>query len=92
VECGQELKMKKTAIFPDLIDITKKLPGANYISYPTGLAAYIFSKVVSKIKNPGVIPPEVLDYSLRKQILVELESYGIIIDYQYTKKKSVVCL
>jgi saccharopine dehydrogenase-like NADP-dependent oxidoreductase len=82
-EDGRKIKVKNSANFPDLKEITEKFPGATYISYPTGTAAFAFSKAIPKIKNYGVFPPEALDEDIRKDILVELESKGIVISEQF---------
>ena len=82
-ENGRKIKIKNSAVFPDLKEITAKFPGATYVSYPTGTAAFVFSKAIPKIKNYGVFPPEALDEDIRKDILVELESKGIVISEQF---------
>ncbi|PIR73161.1 MAG: hypothetical protein COU40_03850 [Candidatus Moranbacteria bacterium CG10_big_fil_rev_8_21_14_0_10_35_21] len=83
-EKGKHVKIKNSAIFPDMKAIFKKLPGANYISYPIGLAAYSFLKVLPKIKTFGVLPPEALDEKIRNQILLELENNGIIVNEEFS--------
>jgi saccharopine dehydrogenase (NAD+, L-lysine-forming) len=82
-EQGQNVRIKMSAKFPDLREITKKSPGATYISYPTGTAAYSFSKIIPKMKTAGVFPPEALDGDMRKEVLLNLERNGIIINQQF---------
>ena len=85
-EQKQDMKIKMSATFPDLKEITKTLPGATYISYPTGTAAYSFSKVIPKMKTAGVFPPEALGDEMRKEVMLNLERNGIIISQQFQKK------
>lgn len=85
-EQEQDMRIKMSATFPDLKEITKKFPGATYISYPTGTAAYSFSKIIPKIKTAGVFPPEVLEDDVRKEVMLNLERNGIIISQQFQKK------
>lgn len=90
VECigtqsGKKIRIRNIATFPDLKGIMKKFPGATYISYPTGIAAYAFSKVIKHIQTPGVFPPEALDFSLRRKVLLELELNGITFEEEFSK-------
>jgi len=85
IESGKNIKIKMTAIYPDLKQIFKKMKGATYISYPTGLAAAAFAKTIPKIKENGVFPPEALNSDLRNEILLNLENNGTIIDEQFSK-------
>lgn len=85
-EQGQDMRIKMNAKFPDLKEITKKFPGATYISYPTGTAAYSFSKIIPKMKTAGVFPPEALDDDMRKEVMLTLERNRIIINQQFQKK------
>jgi saccharopine dehydrogenase-like NADP-dependent oxidoreductase len=85
-EYNQNIRIKMSAIFPDLKEITKIFPGATYISYPTGTAAYAFSKIVPKIKTAGVFPPEALSDDMRKEVMLNLEQNGIVISQQFQKK------
>lgn len=86
-EGEKNIKIKMSAAFPDLEEIFKKFPGSTYISYPTGTAAYAFSKIIPKIKNFGVFPPEALDGETRKSVMLELENNGIIIKEQFQKSE-----
>lgn len=79
----QNMKIRMSAKFPDLKEITQTFPGATYISYPTGTAAYAFSKIIPKMKTAGVFPPEALDDDMRKEIMINLERNGIIISQQF---------
>ena len=85
-EQRQDMKIKMSATLPDLKEITKIFPGATYISYPTGTAAYSFSKVIPKMKIAGVFPPEALNDEMRKEVLLNLERNGIVINQQFQKK------
>lgn len=76
---GKESRIKYSAIYPDFKSILKIFPGANYISYTTGLAAYIFAMNILKIHTYGVFPPEFLDSNIRKNILNELKRNKVII-------------
>lgn len=84
-EQKQDMRIKMSAKFPDLKEITKKFPGATYISYPTGTAAYSFSKIIPKMQTAGVFPPEALDDDMRKEVMLNLERNGIIISQQFYK-------
>ncbi|MFH1064795.1 MAG: saccharopine dehydrogenase NADP-binding domain-containing protein [Candidatus Woesearchaeota archaeon] len=85
IRSGKKILIKKIVTYPDLIAIQKVMPGATYISYPTGIAAYAFFKILQKIKEKGVFPPEALDAGLRKEVLLELESRGIVVDEQSSR-------
>jgi saccharopine dehydrogenase (NAD+, L-lysine-forming) len=84
-QAERKITIKASAIFPDLKEISKKFFGATYISYPTGTAAYAFAKVIPKIKTYGVFPAEALRADLRKEVLLELESRGIVINESYSR-------
>lgn len=85
-EKNQDIRIKMSAKFPDLKEITKTFSGATYISYPTGTAAYSFLKIIPKIKTAGVFPPEALEDEARKEVMLNLERNGIIISQQFQKK------
>lgn len=82
-EQGKRINVKSSTIFPSLKEISKIFPGANYISYPTGISAVSFSKIIPQIKSFGVFPPEALSSDIRKKILIELESHGIAVNQQF---------
>ncbi|MBI4037308.1 saccharopine dehydrogenase NADP-binding domain-containing protein [Candidatus Daviesbacteria bacterium] len=82
---GKKIRIKNTVLFPDIKEVTHKFPGATYISYPAGIAAFAFSKIIAKITTPGVFPPEALSSDLRKEVLIELETQGIKIQEEFTK-------
>lgn len=84
-EDGKKILVKNYIIFPTLRMIHKKFPGATYISYPTGVTAYAFSRIIKKVKERGVIPPECLEKDIRKEVLLELESKGIVVNREYEK-------
>lgn len=84
-EQNQSIKIKMGAILPNLKEIHKTFPGATYISYPTGTAAYSFLKIIPQVKSSGVFPPEALDDKMRKIVMLTLESSGIIISQQFQK-------
>ncbi len=84
-EQGKKIKIKNTALFPDLKEISKRAPGATYISYPTGIAAAAFSKVIPRIGEYGVFPPEALGAEARRDALVALEGSGIVIEEEFSK-------
>ncbi len=73
---GKQKKIKKEICFPNLKEITKRLPGATYISYPTGLGVTAFALTIPQIKTPGVYPPEGLDKNTRAQVLSTLFKLG----------------
>jgi len=85
-EQKQDMRIKMSATFPDLKEITKTFPGATYISYPAGTAAYSFLKVIPKMKTAGVFPPEALNDEMRKEVMLNLEQNGIVINQQFQKK------
>jgi len=84
---NRSAKIKMSATFPDLKEIYKTFPGATYISYPTGTAAYSFSKIIPQMKSGGVFPPEALDDKMRKNVMLTLKSNGIIISQQFQKNR-----
>jgi len=69
---GREKRKKLSAIFPDINKINNIFPGANHISYPTGLAIAAFCKSINKIDKYGVFPPEALNRKTRKSILATI--------------------
>jgi saccharopine dehydrogenase-like NADP-dependent oxidoreductase len=85
IESGRKIRIKESVTYPDLKHIHKIMPGATYISYPTGVAVYAFLKVMPKIKEKGVLPPEALNHEIRKEILLELESNGIVVNEEFSK-------
>jgi len=82
---GKKVSIKSSIVFPTLKEMAKVLPGATYISYPTGLAAFCFSKIISKIKEKGVFLPESLDSGLIQNILLELADKNIAINEKISK-------
>jgi len=85
IKSGRKVSIKKSIIFPTLKEITKILPGANYISYPTGLSAFSFSKIIPLVEEKGVILPEMLNSELRNKVLLELISEGLKINEEFSK-------
>lgn len=82
---GKKMMIKNTVIYPDIKAIMKRMPGATYISYPTAVAAASFAKAIPRIKMKGVFPPEALDSKLRRDILIELEGYGIKVQQEFSR-------
>lgn len=82
---GKKLKNRNLATFPDLKKILKIMPGATYISYPTGVSAAAFFKIIPGLDSYGVFPPEALDENSRRNILIELESNGAKIEEIFQK-------
>jgi len=74
---GKKVSIRSSIVFPTLKEIAKILPGATYISYPTGLSAFSFSKIIPLIEEKGVFPPEALNPDLRDRVLLELVSNGV---------------
>ena len=77
---NKKLSIKSSVIFPTLREITKLFPGANYISYPTGLSTFSFSKTIPLIGDCGVFPPEMLSSDMRERVLLELTNNGLTIN------------
>lgn len=67
------LTKRKWLVFPSIFRISKIMPGATYISYPTGLAAYLFAKNLPDADFTGVIPPEGLEPKIGARILKALK-------------------
>jgi saccharopine dehydrogenase-like NADP-dependent oxidoreductase len=82
---GKSICMKSTVIYPDLKAITEKMEGATYISYPTGVSAAVFARIIPKIMECGVFPPEALSHEIRKEVLICLEKEGIVLEEKYSK-------
>ena len=64
-------------IFPTQEKINKKYENANFITYPSALAAKLFVLAMPLIKRKGVFPPEALGSEVRNFILTGLRSRGI---------------
>lgn len=82
---GKYTKMRSTVIYPTLKNIFKKFKGATYISYPTGIAASAFSKIIPKIEEYGVFPPECLNSKMQNAILDDIQRQGISIITQVSR-------
>lgn len=82
---NKKMTIKNSIMFPSLKEIAQKSPGATYISYPTGLAAFSFSKIIPLIEKKGIVPPELLHLDLRNYVLTELISNGIQINETISK-------
>jgi saccharopine dehydrogenase-like NADP-dependent oxidoreductase len=80
---GKKVVVKSYTIFPSQKAINDILPGANYITYPTGVCAVYFLKTIYKRKMYGVFPPETFSKSIRERIIDELEKREIIISNEY---------
>ena len=74
---NKEITLTNTIIYPDLKQIFKKLKGATYIAYPTGIAAASFAKIIPKLKTFGVFPPENLDTEMQNSVLSDLKKHGV---------------
>jgi len=81
----KKMILKNIVIYPDLTEIMKRMPGATYISYPTAVAAASFVKTIPQIKMRGVFPPEALSSKIRRDILIELEGYGIKVQQEFSR-------
>lgn len=66
---NRPLIKKDWLICPSIFEIQEKMPGATYISYPTGLATYLFAKNLLKTDFTGILPPEGLEPKTRSEIL-----------------------
>lgn len=84
-QSGKKMRMRNVVTYPDLKDIAKRMPGATYISYPTAVAVASFAKMIPQIKMRGVFPPEALSSKIRRDILIELEGYGIKIQQEFSR-------
>jgi len=71
--------VRKDIISPALTIITKKQPGATYISYPTGAATASFLLAIPHIQRKGVFPPEALSPQTRKRVLEQAKRYKIFV-------------
>lgn len=74
---GKKISLKSSVRFPSTAEINKIFPGATYISFPTGLSAYCFSKIIPKTQEKGIYPPEALNPEKRHNALLELAANGI---------------
>ncbi|MBW2964425.1 saccharopine dehydrogenase NADP-binding domain-containing protein [Candidatus Woesearchaeota archaeon] len=84
-QSGKKVRIRYVVRYPDLKKLPKAFRGSTYISYPTGVAAASFFKTIPKIEQKGVFPPEALDSSARKHVLLELESAGIEVEETFSK-------
>ena len=74
---GKKKSVRKALCYPDIKEITHRMPGATYVSYPTGIAAAAFAKSIQHIHKTGVFPPEALDKKTRAYVLDTLMNLGI---------------
>jgi saccharopine dehydrogenase-like NADP-dependent oxidoreductase len=84
---GRRTTVKYVAAFPDLKRHLALLPGANYISYPTGVAAAAFAKIIPSLREKGVYPPEVLEAKARRVVLTDLKRSGMRLHLTITRKR-----
>lgn len=82
---GKKMRMRNVVVYPDLNEIAKRMPGATYISYPTAVAVASFAKIIPQIKMRGVFPPEALTSKIRRDILIDLEGYGITVQQEFSR-------
>ncbi len=75
---GKKERIKRWLICPSIFEINKLMPGATYISYPTGLAAYLFMKKLKGADFSGIIPPEALDSKIGSSVLWDFIREGHI--------------
>ena len=91
---GEKALMRSYVIFPSQTQINKLLPGSNYIAYPTAICTVAFIKTLIKRNNIcGVHPPEILEKSLRKEVLNFLEREKIFVNMEFKvieDKKSLI--
>jgi saccharopine dehydrogenase-like NADP-dependent oxidoreductase len=80
---GKKVLVKSYTVFPSQKMINDILPGATYITYPTGVCAIAFLKAIYKRKMQGVLPPEAFNKKIREKIVEELEKRKIIISSEY---------
>ncbi|MBI2984884.1 MAG: saccharopine dehydrogenase NADP-binding domain-containing protein [Candidatus Kerfeldbacteria bacterium] len=85
----RHIRINAVARYPDLKKISRLFPGATYISYPTGVAAAAFALLHGRpgLMRQGVYPPEALDSSARKAVLLDLEQYGVTVSQEYSRGK-----
>lgn len=75
---GKKILVQNTVKFPSIKEMHRVCPGSTYISFPTGLSAFCFSKIIPKIKEEGVFPPEALNVDLLQEVISEMASNGIV--------------
>jgi hypothetical protein len=75
---GRRETLRMDAVFPDFKAITRRMPGASYIGWPTGLAAALFAEQCP-LGPAGVYPPEALASPLRRRVLAALKPYGVVL-------------
>jgi len=73
---GHAKKIKNWLISPSIFKINQLMPGVTYISYPAGLAAYLFIKNFKKFKFKGIVSPEALGVREVLQILKDFKKLG----------------
>jgi saccharopine dehydrogenase-like NADP-dependent oxidoreductase len=74
---GKPYRVQYTLAYPNIWRIPEAYEGSTYISYPTGIAAGIFTQASFDIKERGVLPPEALDKQTAKTILNELGRFEV---------------
>ncbi len=73
---GHTKKIKSWLISPSIFKINQLMPGATYISYPAGLAAYLFIRNFKKFEFKGIISPEALGVREASRILKDFKKLG----------------
>jgi saccharopine dehydrogenase (NAD+, L-lysine-forming) len=76
---GLPARYRMCAVYPDIRKIIRDFGGATYVSYPSGLAASIFTRRFREFPQRGVIPPEALGYEGRRLVLEDLGQSGVML-------------
>jgi len=64
------------AVTPSIVDIVRKMPQANHVSYATSASCYIFADMLGKgeVEEKGVYVPEALSMEVRRKFIDKITS------------------
>lgn len=76
-ENGKRIAIRSSVVYPTIKQISKKFPGATYVSYPTAISSLAFYKSMQLVDRNGVFAPESLHKKVRDNVLAELKKNNI---------------
>lgn len=80
---GEKAVSTRSTMFPSQRKVNELLPGATYITYPTGLIVVSFVKALRGRKLAGVFPAEALPGVIRRSMLDELENNKVFVNSEF---------
>ncbi|MBI4119341.1 MAG: saccharopine dehydrogenase NADP-binding domain-containing protein [Parcubacteria group bacterium] len=73
-------------LFPAQSEVSKLLPGANYISYAAGLTAAAFARDIPAMAQKGIYPPEAIDTEECSALAEKFKKAGVKIEIAEVEK------